>query len=361
MSFNSFRSQGGSRRRRERDSFSDKEAAKALGIYRPRLYKICNFFDANSKNEWKFIKGEHFEYEPGQAGKRRFYKEGIVVIAKYLEEADGRSFLAQLKGFFIHHLDRLIRARVQRCIVQATQDRSALVTRGDLLFLPEHSVVRILGTNKKGITNTIRRIEEEDTSLKGAEGLEVGVHFFDDALGRYWSPRGIVRLARTMCEKGCLTMELKAWVGAVAHEGEGCFEAQRKQLESHAARVRSAKENARCKAKACAVTKQKPNAAADNSIELEAHHLFDAATRPDLATLDENLLVITSAVHRNFHQWLGKRPCEPKDFLDYVERNKLACFKDSPSTGDRQKRRYQKLVHRLRMLQFRYEGNRLLY
>jgi len=77
-------------------------------------------------------------------------KEGMVVIAKYLEEADGGSFLAQLKGFFIHHLDRLIRAGVQRCIVQATQNRSALVTRGNLMFLLECSVVRILGTNKKG-------------------------------------------------------------------------------------------------------------------------------------------------------------------------------------------------------------------
>jgi len=59
---------------------------------------------------------------------------------------------------------------------------------------------------------------------------------------------------------------------------------------------------------------------------------------------------------------MRNHPCEPEDFLDYVECNELAYFKGrTPRTRARQKRRYQKLVHRLRMLQFRYEGNRLLY
>jgi len=43
------KSQGGSRRRRERDSFSDKEAAKALGISKERLYQICDFLDSASE------------------------------------------------------------------------------------------------------------------------------------------------------------------------------------------------------------------------------------------------------------------------------------------------------------------------
>jgi len=229
----------------------------------------------------------------------------MIAIAKYLEETEGGSLLARLKEFLTHHRARLTRALVRRHIVQATQDHSALVIRDGMMFLPQLSVIRFLGTNGKGMVNTIRRIEKESTSLKSAEGLEVGVHFdyLDNASGRcrYWSQRGIVRLARTMHEKGRITKARKAWVGAVTNVGEGCFEVQRKQLESHEARVRSAKENARHKAKPCAVTRQKPNAAADRPIELEAHHLFDAAARPDLATLDDNLLVITSVVHRNFH------------------------------------------------------------
>jgi AraC-like DNA-binding protein len=142
---------------------------------------------------------------------------------------------------------------------------------------------------------------------------------------------------------------------------EDCFEVQRKVLESHEGRVKAAMERARSKARACAVTQQKPNAADRNPIELEAHHLFDAGTRPDLAALDDNLLVISSALHRNFHKWMGNRPCEPKDFVDYLLRNELTHFEGSPSTRGRQEQRQQKLIHRLELLQARYEGNRLLY
>jgi hypothetical protein len=69
-------------------------------------------------------------------------------------------------------------------------------------------------------------------------------------------------------------------VKSVAEVAEECFEVQRKVLESHEARVRAAMERVRSKAKACAVTQQKPKASDRNPIELEVHHLFDAATRP---------------------------------------------------------------------------------
>jgi AraC-like DNA-binding protein len=98
-----------------------------------------------------------------------------------------------------------------------------------------------------------------------------------------------------------------------------------------------------------------------NPIELEVHHLFDAASMPDLAALDDNLLVIHSTLHRNFRKWVGNRPCEPKDFVDYLLRNELNHFQGSPSTRVRQEQRQQKLIHRLELLQARYEGNRLLY
>ena len=353
----------GSRRRRERDAFSDKEAAKMLGIPVTRLYRICDFFDSDSEDAWDLIEGEFFEYEPGQARKRRFYEEGVMALAKYLEETEGGSFLARLKEFFTHHRARVTRALVQRRIIQVTQDRSSLVIQGDLVFLQQRSVVRVLGTNGKGMSGTLRRIQEESAGLDGAEGLEIDVHFadFDDAEGRHWSQRGIARLARTMHERGRITKARKAWVKAVADVAEDCFEVQRKVLESHEARVKTAMEGARNKAKACAVTQRKANAADRNPIELQAHHLFDAATRPDLAALDDNLLVISSALHRNFHKWMGNPPCEPKDFVDYLLRNELTHFEGSPSTRGRQEQRQQKLIHRLELLQARYEGNRLLY
>jgi len=356
-------SQAISRRQRDRDMFSDKEAAKMLGIPVTKLYRICDFFDSDTDDSWDLVEGEFFEYEPGQARKRRFYEEGVMAIAKYLEETEGGSLLAQLKEFFTHHRARVTRALVQRRIIQVTQDRSNLVIRGDLVFLQQRSVVRVLGTNGKGIAGSLRRIEEESTGLDGAESLEIDVHFaeFGNADGRHWSQRGIARIARTMQDKGRITKARKAWVKAVADVAEDCFEVQRKVLVSHEARVKAAMQRARSKTKLCAVSQQKANPADKNPIQLEAHHLFDAATRPDLAALEDNLLVISSALHRNFHKWIGNRPCEPKDFMDYLLRNEMTHFTGTPSTRARQEQRQQTLTHKLELLQARYAGNRLLY
>ena len=349
--------------RRERDSFSHEEAAKMLGTSPAKLDRICREFDADPNDEWDLIEGEFFEYEPGQARKRRFYEEGVMAIAKYLEETEGGSFLARLKEFFTHHRARVTRALVQRRIIQVTQDRGAVQIRGELLFLDQRSVVRVLGTNGKGMVGTIRRIEAADASLEGAEALQPGLHFddFPEASGRFWSQVGIVRLARTMQDRGRISKARKAWVKAVADVAEGCFEVQRKELESHEAKVKRAKERARKKEGRCQITLLTPKPSDRNPIDLEVHHLFDAASRPDLAALDDNLLVIHSTLHRNFHKWVGSRPCEPKDFVDYLLRNELSHFQGSPSTRVRQEQRQQKLIHRLELLQARYEGNRLLY
>lgn len=286
-----------------------------------------------------------------------------MAIARYLEEAEGGSFLARLKEFLTHHRARVTRALVQRRIVQVTQDRAALEIRGQLVFLEQRSVIRVLGTNGRGLNGAVRRIADEGASLDGAEPLRIGVDFAEIAgkEQRHWSQRGIVRLARTMHEKGRITKARRAWVKAVADVAEDCFAVQRKLLESHDARVRATKDRVRRKARRCAVTQQAPNPAAQHPIVLEAHHLFDVASRPDLAALEENLLVITSGLHRNFHKWMDGRPCEPRDFVDYLLRNELTYFDGGPSTRARHEKRQQKLIHRLELLQARFEGNRLLY
>lgn len=138
-----------------------------------------------------------------------------------------------------------------------------------------------------------------------------------------------------MHDKGRITEARKAWGKAVADAVEDCFDIQRKVLENHEARAKAAREKARNKAKACAVSQQKPNPADSNPIQPEAHHLFDAATRPDLAALEENLLVISSALHRNLRKWMSNRLCEPKDFIDYLLRNELIHLQGSPSTRAR--------------------------
>jgi hypothetical protein len=289
--------------KRSRDAFSFQETARILGITPKKLNSICEFFDAHADDEWELIEGEFFEYEPGQARSRRFYEEGVMALAKYLEEKEGGSILAKIHEFFTHHRARVTRTLVKRRIIQVTQDRTTIQIRGDLIFLEQRSVVRVLGTNGKGMAGTITRIQEESSGLEGAEGLEIGVHFdsFEGKEQRHWSQRGIVRLAKTMRDKGRITKARKAWVKAVADVAEECFEVQRKLLESHEARVKAAKEKVRQRAlrkdgSGCAVSGHKPSASDQYPVELEVHHLFDASSRPDLAAYEENLIAISSNI-----------------------------------------------------------------
>lgn len=354
--------------KRLRDSFSFQEAAKILGISAKKLDSICQFFDAHDDDEWELIEGEFFEYEPGQARSRRFYEEGVMAIAKYLEEKEGGSIISKIKEFFTHHRARVTRTLVKRRIIQATQDRSTIQIRGNLVFLEQRSVISVLGTNGKGMSGTIRRIQEESAGLEGAEGLEIGVHFdlFENKDQRHWSQRGIVRLAKTMNEKGKITKARKAWVQAVADVAEDCFENQRKLLESHEARVKAMTDRVRQKAlrkggPGCAVSGYRPTPADKNPQILEAHHLFDACSRPDLAAFEDNLLVISRSIHQNFHKWAGAKSCEPKDFIDYILRNEMNHFDGPPSTKKQKEKKLESLINRLELLQARFEGNHLLY
>ncbi len=198
--------------------------------------------------------------------------------------------MAKIYEFFTQHRVRVTRTLIRRRIIQVTQDRSTLLIRGNLVFLEQRYVARVLGTNGKGMAGTITRIQEESSGLEGAEGLEVGVHFddFDGNDQLHWSQRGIVRPAKTMRDKGRITKARKAWVKAVADVAEESFEVQRKLLESHEARVKAPKDKVRQRAprkdgSGCAVSGYKPTASDQHPVELEAHHLFDASSRPDLA------------------------------------------------------------------------------
>lgn len=83
---------------RLRDAFSFQETAKILGISAKKLDSICQFFDTHDDDEWELVEGEFFEYEPGQARSRRFYEEGVMAIAKYLEEKREATFLPRFES-----------------------------------------------------------------------------------------------------------------------------------------------------------------------------------------------------------------------------------------------------------------------
>ena len=72
----------------------------------------------------------------------------------------------------------------------------------------------------------------------------------------------------------------------------------------------------------------------------------------------ETINVIQSSIHSEFHQWIGRKPCEPKDFLKFASEVKGDLF---DSTSSKAMERFNTLAIKLTSLQKNYENNHLRY
>jgi len=332
---------------------SDEETARIIGITLQRLYGICDIFDARNDDQWDLKEGEHFEWHNKGIKKRCFYEEGAMALAKYLQETETNGFVASIIDAVLEKLtNRRKRTRqllVRRRVILEVQNLEGTVVQGDLVFLTRSKAIRILDTNGKGLNAAARR-EQANCGLVGRSPMEKGIHFTQIEDTQYWSQRGLVRIAQNMSEN-LSQKSRKAWVEAVAEVYEDAIEQQRKYLESFDAKVKKAmvqvKEMAK---KKCQVTleKQRPY----DAFDLHVHHLFDRSTRPDLATLHDNLLVMRENLHQDFHKWHGSGSCEPRHFIDYLTTVESWRF-DSPKMTTH----LHQLINRLENLQKTFEGH----
>lgn len=298
---------------------SAEETAQILGIKLKRLYDICHNFDLRDDDEWDLIEGEHFEWFSQPQQTRQFYEEGAMAIAKYLQEtAQAKRFVGIIDKVIESLTNRRKHTRqmlVRRRVISEFQDLKGVIVRGELVFLDRPKAIRILATNGKGLNSAVRR-EQENNSLNGRDQMEIRVHFDEVDGTQYWSQRGLVRIAQNMSEN-LSKKSRKAWTEAVAEICEDAIEQQRKHFNSFDANVQKAmKEVKELAKKTCQVSlvKQRP----DDPFDMHVHHLFDKSTRPDLATLHENLLAMHEDVHDGFHKWHGSGSCEPKHFIEYL-------------------------------------------
>ena len=89
-----------------------------------------------------------------------------------------------------------------------------------------------------------------------------------------------------------------------------------------------------------------------NPFELDVHHLFDRAERPDLADFYDNLLVMHEDIHDGFHSWRRTKPCEPRHFAEY-----LTVAESHRFTTPAKERRLHRLMIRLARLQHDFENH----
>lgn len=330
---------------------SDVETAAILGIHLKKLYKICDNFDARSDDEWDLFEGEHFEWLSKTYHTRRFYEQGAMAIAKYLqEEARSKPIIGLIDKVLEGLTNRRKHTRqmlVRRRVISEVKGLDGVLVKGELVFLTRSKAIRILDTNGKGLNAAAKR-EQNNASLTGREPMQLGIHFdtVDDV--QYWSQRGLVRIAQNMSEN-LSKKSRKAWTEAVAEVYEDAIKQQRKYLDSFDAKVQKAMREVKEKAKGkCQVTLLKVTP--DKPFDLHVHHLFDQSTYLAWAAQHDNLLVIHEDLHDGFHKWHGSESCEPKHFIDYLITVESWRFK-----SDRMTTHLHELINKLEKVQSTYE------
>ncbi len=342
-----------------RDLLTDSETAKILRKRIDTLYNTVDIFDSNDKDEWVLNEGEHFEFttRSGEYRARRFYEEGVEALAEYFDR--NTPGLIKLVAEALTHRRRkrkqmLVSRRITQELIEAG---SLLEVRGELGFVSRKICRNILQTNGRGINNSIDRLSQSGM-LDGEEGLEIEKHFLLSEEGeKIWSQKGLASMAVDMSHNSSINKARKAWVGAVGEVVEDCFKIEIKRLAAAPLRIDQAIAKAkRAVRDTCQVTGKKK--ARGKDLSLDGHHLFDKSNRSDLADFSDNILVLESSIHSDFHSWKGGSGCEPKDFLNYSSEIRGDLF---DSSNSRSMERFNRLTVKLTQLQKNYENNHLRY
>jgi len=342
-----------------RDSLTDRETAKILRKKINTLYKTVDFFDSNNEDEWDLIEGEHFEFkrQSGDDRERRFYEEGVEALAEYYDR-NTPGIVKLVSEALTHRRRRRKQMLVSRRITQELIEAGSLLeVRGELGFVSRKTCINILQTNGRGINNSIERLCQTGL-LDGEEGLEIEKHFLLSEEGKkIWSQKGLASMAVDMSHNSSITKVRKAWVGAVGEVVEDCFKIEIKRLSAAPLRIDKAIATAKRAARdTCQVTGKKK--ARGRDLSLDGHHLFDKSNRSDLADFSDNILVVESSIHSDFHSWKGGSGCQPKDFLNFSSEIRSDLF---DSSNRRSMERFNSLTVRLTQLQKNYENNHLRY
>lgn len=342
--------------KRKQILLSEKETAKILGIRVNKLKKICDFFDKRDDDEWDLNEGEHFEWKRKDVRKRVFYEEGAVAIAKYLETVETTGFwnglVDKVVQTFTQRRQKMYRHLIRRKVSKEFSSLNDAILTEQLVFLERPKIISILGTNGKGLNASIRRIRDNN-SLEGKIPLKPGHHYNEIENVEYYSQAGIASIAGDMShnhgKKKKSGAARKAWTDEVAAEIENIIVEHRKYLENYESKIKNTMDEAKLSAKdRCQVSLKKRTS--HNDFDLHVHHLFDRASRPDLADIKDNLLVMHKDIHLGFHRWHGSDSCEPCDFIDYLVSAEIEKF-DSPQKS----KHLDHLIQKLEKIQHFFE------
>lgn len=289
-------------------SLTEEAVSKCLEISRNELDDIVTHFDSNIDDQWELVEGEHFIFVNKALGERAFSLRGAHAIAEYMRATKPSSFWESFLEFVTKHKTRIRESLVAAHIVQ---NSSSLILRSNRHYLSKPDTTKILGTSPA-------RLNRSFLELQAASMMRKEVDFLDEDGQRFYSIRGVSRLAEDLGAK-LTSKERQLWCQSVKMTGNKTIKMLASAEDQKQARITKACELAKRRDnKTCLITERKPSKM--DSFDIVAHHLYSKRHYRHLAESVDNLVTLSAEVHKQFHGWNGghAKPCTPDDLIRFV-------------------------------------------
>jgi hypothetical protein len=290
-------------------SLTEEAVSACLEISRKELDDIVAHFDSDPDDQWELVEGEHFIFVNKALGERTFSLRGAHAIAEYIRATKPSSFWENFLEFVTRHKTRIRESFVAAHIVQ---NSSSLILRSKRHFLSKPDITKILGTSPA-------RLNRSFQELQAGSMMRLGVDFLDEDGKRYYSIRGVSRLADDLANK-LTSKERQLWCQAVKVTGNKTIKMLASAEDQRQARIARACELAKQRDKrTCLITQRKRSK--EDKVSLAAHHLYSRQHYSHLAESVDNLITLCAEVHEQFHGWNGgyDKSCNPDDLIRFVQ------------------------------------------
>ena len=335
---------------------ADVNLAKIFKISIEKFDAICeSLIHESNESDWHLNEGEHFQVTNQAHNARSFTPEGVILLAKYVEEEiDGRNIFRKIVSLIDRSRAKLVQALVITRVSDLCEnaDQKNIIIRNGRAFVTTRETRRILRLHtRQDILEKARRYEQRGDS--GRAPMQPNKHFLQvpDYKHELYSADGIKRLSMGL-QSVCKSKTTKTWNKAVERTiYQALNEVAMPYLleDKKLARVMNTAKN--LAGNTCELTGSKTCKATPN-VELCSHHLYDKTSYPGASQELVNIIVIDKIWHKKFHEHMGGtgKSCTPEDFKDWVLAYSHEIYADSEFSINYQAKAINSINKRIKML-----------
>ncbi|PHV64329.1 hypothetical protein [Cyanobacterium aponinum] len=299
---------------REDFFITEDQILQDLDLEKIKLDSIIETLAKSEEFDWE--EGVHFRYVNKSKKIREFARLALIVLAEYFESKDelnqSQQVVKLLKKLVTQEEKKQVDKEITTLTIQVVNDDSnKILVRRNRHWLSFRDVKTILKTTFKRLDQAFEDIARSDLPLMIEEDFE------DIEDERYYSFSGLERISLELSEK--LTSRYRRLHASRVPKITPSVikEKATLRLPSKTEIERAKKEALKQQGNKCQVT----GITNSKELPLAVHHLYSQNTYPELASDQDNLLVISNEVHKDFHTWHEgtMKPCTVNDFIRFVE------------------------------------------